>query len=265
MLGQTNNPEAMLIPPGASEDPRLGALTASEIINVENWGQQQDSRKKVKDLKEQITNVLRGNDDKIPDNALTEDARLISMIDGIVIRFGECQGFSASAPQPIEYHSGVSDDVMELFCHGMPMPPPKETRAQFDDLLIHLSQIFGLHRKASFVYVLQSSHILDRALAHVSPESDDYERFERAINTARCLLSEVSSQPSSALGMILTEAHMLGIDQAKVDEFILNQQRGEKPPRNEDMGKLPEMIDSDEGDKTLYIEHDNGQLSLDLL
>lgn len=243
------------------EDPRMEALTAVDIIHTEGATPRRD----IQALKDSLMEIMRGNGDEIPDNILTKDAKMINQVSRVIMRFDETAGRSNWTPQPIEYFDGVSDDVAEMFCRGIPMPPPKTTQAKLDDLLVHMSQIFDLRRKASFIHVLKSG-ILERALGHVSPESNGYDKFKESINTAEYLLCEISSSPASSLATIITEARMIGIDRTKVADFVASQQANKNIRPDEDMGELPEILDSSEPDEktTLYIEHDGGQLSLDL-
>ena len=139
------------------------------------------------------------------------------------------------------------------------MSVPEVTRASMDDLLIHLSQVFDLRLKASFVYILGrpgASGLFDKALSHVSKESKDYERFERSINTVKTICSEIMEAPPEDMGKILARVHMAGVDPEDVDAYLQKQKEGDSSAMNIDTDELPEILnESEEDETTLYVEH----------
>jgi hypothetical protein len=221
--------------------PEMDALTTMRITDIQG----QASRRDIARLRQQLLDIMNGSGDEVPRNALTKEARIINQADWVMIRFDEANGRTNWTPAPIKYTDQVSDDVAEMFCRGMPLLTPEVTHANLNELLGHLSQLFDLKCKASFVQVLSPAFSpLNRALKHVSPDSVDYEKFERCINTAQYLFSKIAASPADQVGGILTEAHMLGIDPSEVDKFVIQQRAGESVVRNPDMGNLPEVIDN---------------------
>jgi hypothetical protein len=246
----------------SENDPRLVAMTTGSLAGLfaEN---PESSRRDIYKLKKDLERIVIGGNGVLPKGSLVKDARIICDLEMALCKFNDATGrYQGGSTAKVEYHDTLSRDVEDYFCRAMPMPLPKKTYARLDDLLVHLSQIFDLKHKASYVLVGRRKLLRGLALGHVSEQSQDYARFRDCIYTAEYWAARIALEQPNAVGRILTEAHLGGVDREKVQQFIpvLNSGRFQFFGSDNNMGELPKASPNPPlppDTSTLTIEHDN--------